>query len=36
VLTFSTAPGGGPALATGTLGGRRLHVAFPVPWTPQD
>ena len=36
VLTFSTAPGGRPALATGTLGGRRLHVAFAVPWTPQD
>jgi hypothetical protein len=36
VLTFSTAPGGGPALATGRLGGRRLRVAFPVPWTPQD
>jgi hypothetical protein len=36
VLAFSTAPGGGRAVATGRVGGRRLHVAFPVPWTPQD
>jgi hypothetical protein len=36
VLAFSTAPGGGHAVAMGTIGGRRLHVAFPVPWTPQD
>ncbi len=36
VLAFSTAPGGGPAVATGTLGGRRVHVSLPVPWAPQD
>lgn len=36
VLAFSTAPGGGSAVAAGTLGGSRLHVVFPVPWTPQD
>ncbi len=36
VLAFSTAPGANRAVATGTLGGRHVDLAFPVPWTPQD
>jgi hypothetical protein len=36
VLAFSTAPGGGAAVARGTLGGRPVHVSLPVPWAPQD